>query len=181
MQEALQNPHFKKIWEDVNWQGRHPEAKSLYSALMVEMEEHCAYGVVMRRVSRYYGRSITLRDMHRIDKYNTTQRPKILGRPITLEDILSLLKNKISAMPSWDKVEDRLKELNPQCCTATNKATKYTYNSYTQEYLSSEYGRAACEHVLFIGLMIGIQRFWQLTKPLHEQTPEIWEKIANLI
>lgn len=158
MQEALKNPHYKKIWEKVIM-NRHPEAESLNLALgseYLQYEEEC----------------ITITDI--IIK-------EILGRPITLEDILSLLENQISAMTSWDEVEDRLRRLNLQCRTVTNKATKYTYNSYTQAYIRQEHGKKVCENVLFVGLIIEIQRFWQLTKPLHEQTPETWEKIANLI
>ena len=179
MQNALQNPHYKKIWEEVNWKIRHPEAKSLEEALKFERKEPLnllvAYSWPRDRIftSVEYNTRNFDNGMARVEC--------VLGRPITLEDILLLLKNQISTMSSWEKVEDKLRKLNPRCCTAMGKSTKYTYNSYTQAYLRIEHGRIVCENVLFVGLMIEVQRFWQLTKPLHEQTPETWEKIANLI
>lgn len=141
MIKALENPHFKKIWEEVNWKVRHPDAKSLYSALMVEMEEPSAYGVVMRRASRDYGMSIMFRDMYKIDKCNTTQRPKIIGRPITLFNVLHLLNKK-----HWLYVADDTK-------------------------------------IYFIDKNVkGTKIFCDFTSNLlEEQTPETWEKIANLI
>jgi hypothetical protein len=44
-----------------------------------------------------------------------------------------------------------------------------------------EYTKTVCGNVLFVGLMIEIQRLWLLTKPLHEQTPKTWEKIMSII
>lgn len=149
MQEALKNPYYKKIWEEVNWKVRHPDAKSLYSALMVEMEEPSAYGVVMRRASRDYGMSIMFRDMYKIDKCNTTQRPKIIGRPITLEEILILL----------------------------GKIFNETLNAFKFVLLTCEGAFVTMkpiEHPLHrIEVILG--------EPFHKQTPETWEKIANLI
>ncbi len=164
MQEALQNPHFKKIWEKINWQQRHPEAKTLYSALLLEGEEYCSYGVVMRRASRNYGRLMMFRDMYSIDKCNTTQRPEIIGRLINLEDIIQLEINPQS-FPTWD--EEHIKQGRLVYIDNTimlGLPSKSTYINLDD----SAWGNCFCAD-------------WQLTKPLHEQTPETWEKIANLI
>lgn len=91
MQEALKNPDFKIIWEEINWQIRHPKAKSLGDALEMELEEELCVGVTellrCARAGEYY-----IRDM-----YTTQQRhPRltILGRYIMFNDILSLIFTK---------------------------------------------------------------------------------------
>ncbi len=91
MIEALKNPQFKKTWEEINWKVRHPEAKSLYSALAREKECRSSYGIVMRRASHQYGQLRMFRDMYQVDRYCAKEAPEIIGRPITLENILMLL------------------------------------------------------------------------------------------
>ena len=87
MIEALEKPHYKKIWEEVNWKIRHPEAKSLEEALKLERKEpnnllvaH-AYGLGYRTfTSELYDEKNRDNGMARVEQ--------ILGRVITLEDIL---------------------------------------------------------------------------------------------
>ena len=137
MQEALKNPHYKKIWEKVNWQGRHPESESLKEALGRELQEmYCSYIAFDNLyitnknfdVPYAYGNSIS----------------QILGRPITLEDILLLI-------PDFLETEKFLDSSGWSVVLRTDE--RYHY----------------------------IEINWQLTTPLHEQTPETWEEIANLI
>ena len=148
MQEALKNQHYKKIWEKVIM-NRHPEAKSLEGALEMELLQEGSlyihynevFSVLHRRdfekfagIQSYGSRGSCVRHLiHQIE-------PQILGRPITLEDIL-LLHNK----------ED---------CD----------NNYLQTDGFCVYDEG--NYHLFE---------WKPTKPLHEQTPETWEGISNLI
>lgn len=137
MQTALQNPHYKKIWEKVIM-NRHPEAKSLVEALEMESNErYCQYMLTDNDnfivdsdyISKYY---------HHNNNY------EILGTSITLEDIMLILPKNFAFLNlhnSFVKID--------------------AHNSYQP--------------------VTGYNTHWQLTKPLHEQTPETWEKIANLI
>ena len=96
MQEALQNPHFKNIWERINWEMRHPEAKSLEEALFLETYNtdckvlHCGLNLIVSMQSlcllKNSGFHLGDRQYHAFSQS--------FGRPITLEDILHLLNQQ---------------------------------------------------------------------------------------
>lgn len=201
MHAALQNTHYKTIWENV-LMNRHPEAESLEDASENELQyDNCLLhyphqienddvgSVAELRVAiiaTKQNKGYTAEEIDDNIKNDIRDNVKalnmfILGRPITLENILLLLKNQISAIDSLEKVDEKLRNLNFRCRTVTSRNIRYTYNSYTQAYIRQEYAKEVCGNVLFVGLMIEIQRFWQLTNPLHEQTPQTWERIAELI
>jgi len=112
-EQALKNEHFKKIWEKVNWQSRNPQAASLEEALKFE-KRHFDCAFIYNDISGYCGENcIDLREQ--INNYNAfanehlqslsffekkkfmktlDSEAKILGRPITLEDILIMLSKK---------------------------------------------------------------------------------------
>lgn len=166
MQEALKNPHYKKIWEKVIM-NRHPKAKSLEKALNTEMKYYNCF-FAYNDIESYVG-EFCKNLMNNINAYNAIaeecaesqsfferrrfwanfeEKPTILGRAITLEDILAVLPRH-----------------------STDHGTNY-----------SGFAIRVCKEVLNIWSDSGIFCFtWQSTKPLHEQTPETWEKIANLI
>ena len=146
MIKALENPDFKKIWEEINWKGRHPEAKCLYSALALEKECLFSYGIVMRRASQQYGQLMMFRDMYQVDKWCAKQAPEILGRPITLEDILMLLSK------------------NGKAGNEMGVILLENGNLYIKPQTGGEYDFE-----------------WKYSKSLHEQTPETWEKISEII
>lgn len=167
MQEALKNPHYKKIWEKVIM-NRHPEANSLEEAFKIE-KSLCEYKVEIA----WYGMdsgipansalpslfnklgAINEKTFFKTDKYGNEGYSYIggnifkksinqyLGNPITLEDILILCKKYCDGILSL---------------VVNNDGYATILNS---------------EKNLYIRV--------QLTTPLHEQTPETWEKIANLI
>jgi hypothetical protein len=138
MQEALNNPHYKKIWETVII-NRHPEAKSFEEALQKEMQHpHCVY--------------ILFGNLH-ITENNQIRSPIhesviILGRPITLEDVILFLP------------------------TNSTHFIKNVDGSLQIKIFGID--DVGCD--FFQG-----QFDWLLTKHLHKQSPETWEKIANLI
>jgi len=112
MQQAIKNPHFKKIWEEVNWKIRHPEAKSLEEALILEKEyddcllffNDCLF--THNTVSGIRSAIIALRtaNISEAKRYyimGNDSDCKILGRPITLDDILLIFVEKTS-----DKLQD---------------------------------------------------------------------------
>jgi hypothetical protein len=90
MIKALENPHFKKIWEEVNWKGRHPEAKSLEEALFLETYNtdcnvlHCGLNLIVSMQSLCLLRNSGFRLGDR--QYHAFSQS--FGRPITLENIL---------------------------------------------------------------------------------------------
>ena len=97
MQTALQNPHYKKIWEKVIM-NNHPTAKSFEEALKMEeiYKLHCEvllrYENVTEIINVEKRNSINI-DLLKQAQQNGVAEFKILGRQITLFDILSLLNN----------------------------------------------------------------------------------------
>ena len=152
MQNALQNHHYKKIWEEVNWKSRNPQAKSLEEALKFERKEPLSLLVAYSWPREQTFTSVEY-DTRNWDN-GMARVERVLGRPITLEDILSLLNHQPWENRGW---------IQSFRITETVNKGEYHINIYDKDYAG-------------VGLC-----FWQLTKPLHEQTPETWEKIANLI
>lgn len=163
MQNALKNPHYKKIWEKVIM-NRHPlcerkcntnEAISLglADALRQEMQfDGCYYyvGDNLNMVSR----SIPTHKSIKYDKENGLYGLKILGRPITLFDVLKLLQKNI---------ENGEFALMTNCVVLCNiDVTRNTSND-TFQY--------------FVKKICDINNKSNL---IEEQTPETWEKIAKL-
>ena len=155
MIKALENPHFKKIWEEVNCKVRHPEAKSLEEALGMELQnEYCLllhkhqiestdigfvkeFEILIINALRNAGKPVENINESILEMVSKTQT-KILGRLITLFDVLDLLNtNK----------EDRI----------------YIANG-------SEI------HQIPVGKLCDFT-----SNLLEEQTPETWEKISELI
>ena len=133
MQTALQNPHYKKIWKEINWDLRNPQAETLEEALLEEacyddclfIEKNyigtpkvfyndCGYAYAFNFCSDY-----NYKNNRKISFYDGVQRKQydvntgilleeyteeilnkerllqhIVGRPITLFDILKLLNAK---------------------------------------------------------------------------------------
>lgn len=163
MQKALENPHYKKIWERV-MMNRHPEAKSLEEAL--EMEAHQDGCLFHNTEKNRYGLNIAyhtfirytpLRKDYGFCSHKNTEfthqdqnEPwqygynfEILGRPITLEDILLLLKGYFAGI----------------------------HVDINGIFKLNGIGQPADWSI------IG----WNFTKPLHEQTSQVWENISKLI
>ena len=172
MQEALKNPHYKKIWERVNWQERHPEAESLEEALEMEaMKDYCLfyneskkeYGMnksnVLTRCNieekQDLSASFLYEDDRQVEDWQQGSNFQILGRPITLFDVLKLLQKNI---------ENGEFALMTNCVVLCNiDVTRNTSND-TFQY--------------FVKKICDINNKSNL---IEEQTPETWEKIANLI
>ena len=105
MKEALENPYFKKIWEEVNWEGRHPEAKSLKNALDLEFLQpnSIIFAKNTKMTSGMYFARIEMLLYTKCDgiseegvlktilHFRKQNNDIILGRPITLFDVLDLL------------------------------------------------------------------------------------------
>lgn len=83
MQQALQNPHYKKIWEKVIM-NKHPEEVCLQDALGRELQmQHCEYIAF----GNLYVQDKNFSLPHAYNKCVT----EILGIPIALFDVLILL------------------------------------------------------------------------------------------
>ena len=91
MIKALGNPHFKKIWEEVNWKIRHPEAKSLEEALEMEskFDDSLLFHTYVNDSRIINSQEFTWlsSEIYGEDKGENVT----LGRQITLEDVLMLL------------------------------------------------------------------------------------------
>ena len=153
MQEALKNPHYKKIWEKVIM-NRHPEVKSLEEALEVEEKHKLHCEVLFRYEDITEIINIEKQDLINVKIIEQAQKNgvaefKTLGKPITLEDILILFGKTFSQ---------------------TLNAYKFVQLTCEGAFITMQ----PIEHPLHrIEVILG--------KPLHEQPPETWEKIANLI
>jgi hypothetical protein len=193
MQEALQNPHFKKIWEKVIM-NRHHGVESLEEALEMELKTpfctiyldngvmYCSdingkWDINKERVHRYYdgsrmnGLDFTF-DNSRVVKikqdragcdisyYELIDEKELITYHLSTEDILGRLIT----------LEDifMIKPLSYYLTLDGNYQNCFKYDSLTSGYSSDNYN-------------VKVNIDWQLRKYLHEQTPETWEKIANLI
>jgi hypothetical protein len=169
MIKALENPHFKKIWEALYpnlLAGRESELSS-FNGLCDECllvvnkplneQWHTFKGNIMTNLEFKF----INQDRYDDEKYTIAQ---ILGRPINLENILQLEINSQS-FPSWD--EEHIKQgtlvyINNMIMLGL--PSKSTYINLDD----SAYGNCFCAD-------------WQLTKPLHEQSENTWEKLSELI
>ena len=189
MQKALENPHYKKIWEKV-MMNRHPEVKSLEEALINEKQYFdCWFSY--NDITSYVG-SMCNNLMIDIQAYNGMAEEYVeqlswqkkaaflanfetkytlLGRPITLEDILLLLSNltndnkitiqDIDIVVKNTYILPEKKRLDNSCvCIDIIK------------YLEQEDEDEDEERILF---------YFEITKPLHEQDICVWESISKLI
>jgi hypothetical protein len=166
MQQALENPHFKKVWEEINWKIRHPEAKSLEEALKFEREEPLSLLVAYSSWPREQTFTSVEYDIR--DYYNGMARvERVLGRPITLEDILQIQVNPQSVIFAGGWLKEYIKQARlvyDNGMILLGLPSRSTYINLDDAIHNNDF----CID-------------WRLTKPLHEQSPETWEKIANLI
>lgn len=160
MIKALENPHFKKIWEEVNWKVRHSEAESLEEALVWESNINEALvatgcGTIYRCEDVEFCEenpySVGINPKNNIKIKNEYNREGgyqciILGRPITLEDILMLLGK------------------NTRQANEIGIVMLENGNLYIKPQTSGKYDFE-----------------WEYSKLLHEQTPETWEKVSKSI
>lgn len=167
MLEALQNPNYKKIWEKVIM-NRHPEAKSLEEAFKIE-KSLCEYKVEIA----WYGMdsgipansalpslfnklgAINEKTFFKTDKYGN-EGYSYIGGNIFKKSINQYLGNPIT-------LEDILMLFPFYVIQGFNTSQQISINVHYNMGLDECYIK------------------YQLTKPLHEQTPETWEEIANLI
>lgn len=193
MQKALENPDYKKIWEKV-MMNRHPEVKSLEEALKMEAHqdgclfyntEKNMYGlnIADNTFIRYtplrkdYGfcshknTDFTYPDQGESYNWQYGYNFEILGRPITLEDILILLSN--------------LKNDNKITMQDIDIAVKNTYILPEKKCLDNH---CICiEIIKYLEQEDGdedeemIYLYFDIVKPLHEQTSQVWENISKLI
>ena len=180
-EQALQNPHFKKIWEEVII-NRHPSERTLIDALLSEacyddcffiqdgyigmpqvFSNDCGYAYAFNFCSDYQyenNRKISFFDDEERKKYDVNTGvlleeyteevlnkervlQHILGRPITLEDILLLLKGYFAGIN-------------------LDVSGIFKFNAI---------GQPADWSIIK----------WDFTKPFEEQSPETWEEISKLI
>ena len=173
-EQALKNEHFKKIWEKVNWQSRNPQAASLEEALKFEKRHFdCVfiynniYGCcgencidLREQINNYnalaneHGESLNFFEKQKFMK-TIDSNAKILGRPITLFDILNLLQKN---------TKNGEFALMTNCIVLCNiDATRNTSNDIFP-YFVKKICDINNESIL-----------------LEEQSPETWEEISKLI
>jgi hypothetical protein len=172
MQTALKNPHYKIIWEKVIM-NRHPDCETLEKALLHESSYSQCLVLLDNKIYNIYDDCIEynlntniIRKTCYYEAYidyvvykaekTLYKNFQILGRIITLEDILILLRPKgFNPFISYHNVD--------------NIATLSYFPEQEMQDIIRQNGMRA--NAMF---------FWQLTKPLSEQTHETWERIANL-
>lgn len=183
MYEALQNPHYKKIWEKIIM-NRNPEAKTLEEALLIERKNpNCLF--VYNDIQDYVGHNFKNLKSHlecydgMVEEHTNEEssfkkvdflrsldtKPTFLGRPITLEDILILLNGKFTHL--------RMKD-----CYYIFENTTYDYyyivGNTTYDYPNNN---------KYTGTIIRSTTIFKLKiqTEFEDQMPETWETMANLI
>jgi len=177
-EQALENPHYKKIWEEVNWDLRNPKEETLEDALLLEacyddcffiqdgyigvpqvFSNDCGYAYAFNFCSDYQyenNRKISFFDDEERKKYD-------VNTGVLLEDYIEEILNK----------ERVLQHILGRPITLDDILLIFV------EKTSDKLQDFSAKHVRFYA--IDFVGDWQLTKPLHEQTPETWEKISKLI
>ena len=176
LQNALQNPHYKKIWERVIM-NNHPSEETLIDALLSEatyddcffiengyigipqvFSNDCGYAYAFNFCSDY-----NYDNNRKINFYDDEERKRYdVNTGILLEEYTEEILNKervlqhILGRPIT--LFDVLMLLNPN-----KKDPAYIADGFTI-------------HKVPVGILCDFT-----TNLLHEQTPETWEKIANLI
>ena len=160
MQEALKNPYYKKIWEKVIM-NRHPKAKSLDESLLMESEIKGCLVLVMD----YFGNTFLEEIFYCTDSdYVVVYKgAEPMGSGIgDFCHVSFYCKNLCNIIGIPITLEDIL------ILTKHLDITRYQIGDKTNK-------------ASFYKTGLDLYFDWQLTKPLHEQTPETWEKISNLI
>ena len=191
MQEALQNPQFKKIWEKVIM-NNNPTAKSLEEALEMELKTpfctiyldngvmYCSdingkWDINKERVHRYYDGS----RMNGLDfTFDNSRVVKIkqdrAGCDISYYELIDE-KELITYHLSTEDILGRLITLEDIILLLPTDSTHFIKNvDGLLQIKIFGIDEVGCD---FYDGMFN----WQLTTPRHEQPPETWEAIANLI
>jgi hypothetical protein len=158
MQQALQNEHYKKIWEmlyskllEGNETNQFPSNGLGDDCLIIVNEPN---NEQFRVLNKNFGDQIVITNLeYKIinqDKYEDEKYSKrqILGRPINLEDIILLFPTNSTHF---------IKNVN-----SLLQIKIFGIDKVGCDFLQGVFD-------------------WQLGKPLHEQSPETWEKISKLI
>ena len=179
MQKALENPHYKKIWEEV-MMNRHPEVKSLEDALKMEAyEDGCLFYNVKKNI---YGLNIAYKTLTRYTPFGLNILNNPLKRHTPLRADYGFCSHKNTEFTYQDEPS----------------AWQYGYNfeilgrPITLEDIWLKYPNFRHYSLKDNGCFVDIYKdmgataeftrfFWQLTKPLHEQTPETWQSIYIII
>lgn len=185
MQEALKNPHYKKIWEKVIM-NRHPECKSLNDIIR---NTYCLF--------------------LRVDNYQCPTHPQKLLKELNIGYDIAVPQ---SIGECWDFWNYKIKNI-PQCDLSILGISFDVRKPY--DYIGYGLSMEKVETLVILSKLITLEDILilckkycdgilslvvnddgyatilnseknlyirvQLTTPLHEQTPETWEKIANLI
>ena len=164
MEKALQNPDYKKIWEKV-MMNRHPEVKNLEEALKMEAyQDGCLFYNTEKNM---YGLNIA---------------DNILTRYTPLRTDYGFCRHKNTEFTYQDEPYD----------------WQYGYNfeilgrPITLEDIWLKYPNFRNYSLKNNGCFVDIYEamgareeftrfFWQITKPLHEQTPQTWRSIYIII
>lgn len=190
MQNALQNPHYKKIWEKVIM-NRHPDADSLEKALTFEMTHKGSLIALENRENMIFSME---NDCIEFDFKSPN-----FAKHITYYEVLE--KAKYSNGDDETEIDACCYDCDSKNININDRLFKAEITKYTD---AKVLGRPIIlEDVLPLvqdktdyyfrcGWFVNVYKDmgdimedaifpWKLTKPLHEQTPETWEQIANLI
>ena len=190
MQEALNNPYYKKIWEKVIM-NNNPTAKTLDEALEIELlinggsykysTSYLSYNYSPPDLEYkdYEGYTTNIR---KCEKYNAYICEDIDAVYFLDEDFYEEHSLYYKEILGEDYV--LLDNLAPNISLITLEDIILILPTHSMHFIKREnnllvikfFGKNEKEDD-FIKYLIS----WQLTKPSHKQTPETWEKISNVI
>jgi hypothetical protein len=194
MQEELTNPHYNKIWRKVIM-NRHPRSKTLDEALEIELLINGgSYKYFTKYFTSYLSYNYSPPDLEykdyegyttnirKCEKYNAYICKDIDAVYFLDEDFDEEHSLYYKEILGEDYV--LLDNLAPNISLITLEDIILIFPTHSMHFIKREnnllvikfFGKNEKEDD-FIKYLIS----WQLTKPLNEQNPETWEKIANLI
>jgi len=187
MQKALKSPHYKKIWEEVNWKIRHPSEGTLIDALLLEacydgcffiqdgyigmpqvFSNDCGYAYAFNFYSDYQ-----YKNNREISFYDDEERKKYdVNTGVLLEEYTEEILNKKRVL---QHILGRPINIEDIILLFPTNSTHFIKNANSLLQIKI-FGidKVGCD--FFQGVFD-----WQLGKPLDEQSPETWEGISKLI
>jgi len=177
MQKALENPHYKKIWEEV-MMNRHPEVKSLEDALKMEAyEDGCLFYNVKKNI---YGLNIAYKTLTRYTPFGLNILNNPLKRHTPLRADYGFCSHKNTEFTYQDEFYDWQYGYNFEILG--RPITLEDTLIVCRDCNIKRYAISNKQNIISL-YEIGLDKYfdWQLTKPLHEQTSQVWENISKLI
>lgn len=179
MQKALENQHYKKIWEQV-MMNRHPEAKSLEEALKMEAyQDGCLF---YNTKENMYGLNLAYKTLTRYTPFGLNILNNPLKRHTPLRADYGFCSHKNTEFTYQDEPSAWQYGYNFEILGRPITLEDLWLVHKPFQYFKLNSDGCFVDDYQDMGCRTKFTRFvWQLRKPLHEQTPQTWANIYTII